>query len=146
MSDDFNYFSRATRGHDDSSFAFRTTCGTDDLGFNLRAPRDPDDSSRHLLDGARLASGHPTGASRAASWCGPRFSHGSSASNVDLRGYRFSATQALHRCHSLSGPEVSSGRPCRSSLADGYGARVHLSHVQRYLGLGFAPSRSQCCH
>jgi hypothetical protein len=70
------------RGHDDSGFAFYATRDTNIFGFGLCAPRVPDDSSCRLLGGARLASGHPTGASHVAGRCGPHLSHGSSAFDV----------------------------------------------------------------
>jgi hypothetical protein len=120
-----DYFSHATRGHDDSGFTFCATHGTDDLSFDLRAPCDPDDSSHSLLDGARLATRCRTEASHATGWCGPCLSHGSSTPDADLRGCRLPAIQALHHRHCLSYPKVSLGHPHRSSLAGGYGGRVH---------------------
>jgi hypothetical protein len=73
-----------------------------------------DDSSRRLQGESRLATDHPIGASHAVDWCSPRLSHGSSAFDADSRGCRLSATQSLHRRHSLSCPEVSSDHPRRS--------------------------------
>jgi hypothetical protein len=63
--DDYGSAFRATRGPDDSGFDIRATRGPDDFGFDIRAMRGPDDSSRRLLGCARLATGRPTGFSRA---------------------------------------------------------------------------------
>jgi hypothetical protein len=115
---------------------------TDNSGFDLRAPRGPNDSSCHLLGDARLTFDSPIDASRAVGWCSLRLSRGSSTSDADLRGCRLPATQALHHHHSLSRPEVSSGRPRRSLLVGSYGGRVHHPHVQHRSRI---PSCCQWC-
>jgi hypothetical protein len=92
-------------------FDFHATRGTDDFGFDLRASCGPDDSSYHLLASIRLASGHPTSASRAVSWCGLRLSRGSSTSDVDPRGYQ---QPKLYVTATLS-PVLIGGQLCRNS-------------------------------
>jgi hypothetical protein len=81
--DGSDFYSRATCGHDNSGFTFRIMHDIDDSGFDLRASCGPDDSSRHLLGCACLATGRPTGALRAVDWCGTHLPCGSFTSDVD---------------------------------------------------------------
>jgi hypothetical protein len=42
--------------------------------------------------------------------------------------------------------EICSSHSHRSSLVGSYGGRVQCLHVERHLGLGFAPPQRQCCY